>query len=51
MRVEEFITEEEISPELQQLIDQATVAGNKMASSRTLRYQLHTCPLQESQSA
>jgi hypothetical protein len=41
MRTTEIITEEEISPELQQLIDQATVAGNKMASSRSLRYQLH----------
>lgn len=39
MKSEEFT--DKISPELQKLIDIATETGNKMASSRTLRYQLH----------
>ena len=44
MRATEFINEaesEEISPELQQLIDIAEQTGNKMAASRELRYQLY----------
>lgn len=40
MRAEE-ITQNEISPELQQLIDAATATGNKMAASKTHRYQLY----------
>lgn len=40
MRALEFLIEE-ISPELQKLLDSAAAAGTKMASSRTLRYQLH----------
>ena len=40
MRAEE-ITQNEISPELQQLIDAATTTGNKMAASKTHRYQLY----------
>ena len=40
MRSKEFLTED-VSPELQKLLDSAATNGAKMASSRTLRYQLH----------
>lgn len=40
MRSRDFLTDE-ISLELQKLLDSAAATGTKMASSRTLRYQLH----------
>lgn len=43
MKSTEFVAEptSDISPELQRLIDMATETGNKMAASKTYRYQLY----------
>lgn len=44
MRAEDFLSEnsaDDITPELKNLVAQAEIAGNKMAASRTLRYQLY----------
>lgn len=40
MRSNEFISEDEVSSQLQELIVRAEAAGNKMAASRMYRYQL-----------
>jgi len=41
MRSTEFIPEDELSPQLQDLIVRAQSAGNKMAASKMYRYQLY----------